>query len=76
MYEMYPHLKPNSRYKSVFKFTIKQSSVSKDPNRKREAHWQEETEGRKLSFINTHILLNDFFGSLLLIQSSTELSAQ
>lgn len=76
MCEMYPNLKLNSRYKSVFKFTIKQFSVSRIPNLRREAHQQDETEGRKLSFINTHTLMNDFFGNPLFIQSSTEFSAQ
>lgn len=75
MYEIYPYLKLNSKYKSVFKFTIKQFSVSRIPNLGREAHQQEETEGRKLSFINTHTLMNYFFGNPLFIQSGTEFSA-
>lgn len=76
MCEIYPYLKLNSKYKSVFKFTIKQFSVSRIPNLRREAYQQEENEGRKLSFINTRTLMNDFFGKPLFIQCSTEFSAR
>lgn len=76
MCEIYPYLKLNSKYKSVFKLTIKQFSVSRIPNLRREAPQQEETEGRKLSFINAHTLMNYFFGNPLFTQSNTEFSAQ